>query len=646
MKTDTFRFHIAALVFLAAASVTLADLPRISSGGETRGGVEVSSASILPEDNPMAGTFLLRLRLRNTMSFEQDVTCIVTDAIDGKGRASTTVRLSPGGTAFVTLPLPPVTVHVRTIKLRDSVGECIYDIGGNAFDFYAGNDNTSYHYYDTVVSDDSCAYLSKSVPYEPFQEAFKAAYTEAQKPQKGNTWGTFTTAFGSYRCARGGDMKCVKSSQVADPWPTDWRAYLPYPLCIVADRDFPEIPEGARESLRRYVAAGGNLLLIGNRAECFKIRGELFADALTSLALNALPETGSSLHYGLGEAHVLPLADVSGLKVSDLPVAAISEIADSIRDAKCVFRSAFLRKPETNPYFLIDISSRLHIPTGLFITVLLLFVILAGPVSMIVLARRNRRIWIIWVLPAISLVFTVVIVASMLVSEGVRPFSTRDAVTLLAQRDGRALTIGGVSVYAPFSLSGGLDFGRESDIAPVVHTGGGSLDYGRTLHYSGSWVAPRSPSLFGIRRFDILRERIEVFESEDGVEIVNALGAPISRLTLWDAQGRVHTAESIPSGARVRLTLANEAPPEVMRRVTGVYNSRYGKNLQEGYDWREPEKPSLGGRGMPKFRSAYAAEIKGACPFLEDPLQGRSHHAEDSAFVFGSYEPKTKADNR
>ena len=159
-------------------------------------------------------------------------------------------------------------------------------------------------------------------------------------------------------------------------------------------------------------------------------------------------------------------------------------------------------------------------------------------------------------------------------------------------------------------------------------------------------MAPRSPSLFGIRRFDILRERIEVFESEDGVEIVNALGAPISRLTLWDAQGRVHTAEAIPSGARVRLTQANEAPPEVMRRVTGVYNSRHGKNLQEGYDWRKPEKPSFGGRGMPKFRSAYAAEIKGACPFLEDPLQGRSHHAEDSALVFGSFEPKTKADRR
>ena len=644
MKTDIFRFHIAALAFLAAVSVTIAEPLRISSGGRTRGEVVVSSASILPESNPMPATFLVRLRLRNTMSFEQDVTCIATDAIDGKGRASTTVRLPPGGTAFVTLPLPPVTVHVRTIKLRDSGGECIYDIGGGVFDYYAGN--SPYHYYDTVFIDDSCAYLSKSVPYEPFQEAFKTAYVEAQKPQKGNTWGTFTTAFGSYHCARGGDMKCVKSSQVGDPWPTDWRAYLPYPLCIVADRDFPEIPEGAREALRRYVAAGGNLLLVGDRAECFKIRGELFADALTSLALTAPSEAGSPLHYGLGEAHVLPLADVSGLKVADLPVGAISEIADSIRDAKCVFKSAFLREPKTNPYFLIDISHRLHIPTGLFITVLLLFVILAGPVSMIVLARRNRRIWIIWVLPAISLVFTVVIVASMLMSEGVRPYSTRDAVTLLAQRDGRALTIGGVSVYAPFSLSGGLDFGRESDIAPVVHTGGGPLDYGRTLHYGGSWVAPRSPSLFGIRRFDILRERVEVFESDDGVEIVNALGAPISRLTLWDSEGRVFSAESVPSGARVRLSQANEAPQKVIRRVTGVYNSRYGKNLQEGYDWREPEKPSLGGRGMPKFRSAYAAEIKGACPFLEDPLQGRSHHAEDSALVFGSFEPKTKADRR
>lgn len=626
-------------IILSVTSVTLADLPRISSGGRTPGGVEVSSASILPESNPMAGTFLVRLRLRNTAAFEQDVTCIAPNAINNKGTASSTMRLAPGGTAFVVLPLPPVMIHVRSIRLRDSGGECNYDVGSSFFDFF-GDDGSSY-YYHSAIDDDSCAYLSKSVPYEAFEEAIKAAYEEAQKAQGGNSWGTFSTKFGSYRCARGGDMKCVKSSQVADPWPTDWRAYLPYPLCVVADRDFPDIPEGAREALRRYVAAGGNLLLVGDRAECLKISGELFADALASLTLQSPLKTPLTLHYGLGEARVLQVTDIIGLKRADLPVEAVNELANAIRDAKCVFKASFLGKLETNPYFIIDISNRLHIPTGLFITVLLLFVILAGPVSMIVLARRNRRIWIIWVLPAISLVFTVVIVASMLMSEGIRPYSTRDAVTLLAQRDGRALTIGGVSVYAPFSLAGGLDFDRDSDIAPVVHTGGGSLDYGRTLHYGGGWVAPRSPALFGVRRFDILRERVEVFESEDGVEIVNALGAPISRLTLWNSEGRVFAAESVPSGARVRLSQVNEAPQKVIRRVTGVYNSRYGKNLQEGYDWREPEKPSFGERGRPKFKSAYAAEIKGACPFLDDPLKGRKHHADDSAFVFGSYDPKT-----
>ncbi len=626
------------VAFVSVVSATLADMPRISSGGRTPGGVEVSSASILPENNPMAGTFLVRLRLRNTAAFEQDVTCIVPNAIDNKGTASSTMRLAPGGTAFATLPMPPVDLHFQVLRIRDSSGECYFN-NDRPFNFYSG-DNGSYHRYSSSFEDDSCAYLSKSVPYEAFQEAIKAKYEEAQKAQGGTSWGTFSTKFGSYKCARGGDLKCVKSSQVAAPWPTDWRAYLPYPLCIVADRDFPDIPEGAREALRRYVAAGGNLLLVGDRAECLKIRGELFADALASLTLQSPLKTPLTLHYGLGEARVLQVADITNLKSADLPGEAVGELADAIRDAKCVFHSAFLRNLETNPYFVIDISHRLHIPTGLFITVLLLFVILAGPVSMIVLARRNRRIWIIWVLPAISLVFTLVIIASMLMSEGVRPFSTRDAVTLLAQRDGRALTIGGVSVYAPFALARGLDFDRDSDIAPVVHTGGGSLDYGRTLHYGGGWVAPRSPALFGVRRFDILRERVEVFESEDGVEIVNALGAPISRLTLWNSEGRIFAAESVPSGARVRLFQTHEVPQKVMRRITGVYNSRYGKNLQEGYDWREPEKPSLGERGRPKFKSAYAAEIKGACPFLDDPLKGRKHHADDSALVFGSYEPK------
>ena len=630
---------LALLAALCFAAVSRAETSPavLAPGGTTPGGVTVSEASILPSFSPMAGTFLYRLRLHNKASFEQDVTLLASAAIERSGSASATVRLAPGGSAFVALPLPPVNVHVFSLSIRDASGTFPYE-GGRAFHYYGMSAHSARHssYYSSSFDDDSCAYLSKSVPYEAVQEAVKALLEKLHKAQ-GSSYGSYSTPYGSYSCARGEEMSCVKASQVSDPWPTDWRAYLPYPLCIVADRDFPDIPEGAREALRRYVAAGGNLLLVGDRAECLEIRGALFSDALTSLAQNASPDKGAPLHYGLGEAFVHEVADVPGLRRDDLPDDIVGKLVDAMRDAKCVFDAPILKEARTNPYFLIDLANRLHIPAGLFITVLILFVLLAGPVSMLVLARRNRRIWILWVLPAISLVFTFAIVGTMLAREGVHPYSTRDAVTLLAQRDGRALTIGGVAVYAPFSLRGGLDFDRESDIAPVIFADGGSLSYGRTLHYGGGWVAPRTPALFGIRRFDVLRERLEVFESADGIEVVNALGAPLARLTLWDAGGCVHTAASIPSGARVRLVPAQEAPADVVRRIHGVYNSRYGKNYQVGYDWREPEKPSYGERGLPCFQSAYAAEIKGACPFLDDPLRGRSHHAEDSALVFGSY---------
>ncbi len=63
----------------------------------------------------------------------------------------------------------------------------------------------------------------------------------------------------------------------------------------------------------------------------------------------------------------------------------------------------------------------LKTPVRGMVLIMLGFIILIGPVNLIWLSRRNRRTWMLWTIPAISFVTTMLVFVYSLFREGVTP---------------------------------------------------------------------------------------------------------------------------------------------------------------------------------------------------------------------------------
>ena len=69
----------------------------------------------------------------------------------------------------------------------------------------------------------------------------------------------------------------------------------------------------------------------------------------------------------------------------------------------------------------MPVIENLKVPTRGIILIMLAFIVVIGPVNMIYLSRRNRRTWMLWTIPAISLVTTLLVFVYSLVREGITP---------------------------------------------------------------------------------------------------------------------------------------------------------------------------------------------------------------------------------
>ncbi|MEJ0091569.1 MAG: hypothetical protein WDM80_17710 [Limisphaerales bacterium] len=100
----------------------------------------------------------------------------------------------------------------------------------------------------------------------------------------------------------------------------------------------------------------------------------------------------------------------------------------------------------------------MKIPVRGIVIIMLAFVIIIGPVNIILLNRRKRRTWMLWTIPAISVVTTLIVFAYSLLREGITPDTRISGLTMLDQPNHVASTIGVTAFYCPLTPGGGLRF--------------------------------------------------------------------------------------------------------------------------------------------------------------------------------------------
>ena len=592
-------------------------------------GLVVDDLTISPHDHWWrTGSMLLRAEVRNPTAADQRVRIRYGGtSSDSNGDAFADLDVPAGGRSICALPLPR-SPHGGEDRLY------AIDASGRK----------------TAVSDRSPTYQSWSNGYEPLLYVSRSLSGERLRDELVRIVDALKSAkrFGS-GSPYGNEFSAgtARAGDFAEPWPGDWRAYSVFSGVFVAERDLPDLSASAKTALRDYAAAGGCVFLVG----AAEIPAEFLSAPLAGLALpnaspgatlDAVPSAsldGTSppvplpaMRCGLGLVAAVPSCVAATGSSTPTPTDVGLFLVRHLLHARILLGER--TSTDTMAGILCPSDGDLSLgrpPVGAFLLILLAFAVLAGPVSLWILARRNRRIHILWVLPALSAAFSVAILLSLLVREGVTPTLAVRAGVLLDQRAGRACSFESDSFYSPLSL-GAVDFPVDAAVAPVPPYGGGIVRVGRTARYEG-WLSPRTPGAFHLAavRATPLRLSVRADPATGALAAVNAFGAPIDELYLLDDAGLLLSASGIAPGATAPLDplRGDDERAKDWTKLSDALRTaiRYGA---------VPVSQDVLSRADIPTRRFYVAVLP-AAPFSSDPLPGRKAKRTEKTVVYGIY---------
>jgi hypothetical protein len=453
------------------------------------------------------------------------------------------------------------------------------------------------------------------------QASQTALASRSMPPAMARRYGLTSTSLG----LRNNDLpQLVRSELELSQWSDSWLAYSAFDAVLITAREFGLLSKSIQTALWRYAECGGCLVTLGPVE---------VPDPWRS-GLELSPQGGEIVPVGFGRCLRFSEGDLKQLTKSQARL-----LSDSAKLAASPWTLSTMSDPgQANAVF--SVVANIKVPFRSMVIILLLFVIIIGPVNLIVLARYKRRIWSLWTIPLISFFTSGLVFAYSFLSEGVTPHTRREGFTLLDQINHRATTLGLSAFYCPLTPSQGLRFGYETELTPILtpvadRRGGGrgrTVDWSLSQHLSRGWVASRVPAFFRIRKSEPRRERIRLEKTKGGeLMAVNGLGAAIKRLQLTDFSGRYFTATNVAAGQQCVLE-PNKARPsskEMQQLISDVYRLANWAPVDVHWEKFGGVAPSPG---------TYLAWLDDS-PFLEPGLAGIAKE-QKSTVVYGMLNPQ------
>jgi hypothetical protein len=396
-------------------------------------------------------------------------------------------------------------------------------------------------------------------------------------------------------------------------WSTSWLGYSCYDGVVVTAADVGDMPLGVRSAVEQYVECGGTLVVLGPW------------QVPASWEQGQTRDKSTIYYTGFGECLVSRETDPEKWGRKDWHALAISWSGSAVPFQKV--------RTVADANQLFPVVENLSIPVrGLFI-LMLLFVVLIGPVNLFTLSKKKRKIWLLWTVPAISLVTCGVVLGYMIVSEGWHGHARAEGLTVLDETSRRAATLGWTGFYSPLTPGDGLHFGADTELTPQLAThgyyrrSGGSartLDWTHDQHLATGWVTARVPAHFMLRKSEARRERVTVHRGRDGsLRLVNGLGADIDRLWLASKRGTIYTAAHVPAGGKAVLVRR----PELGTAAGEVDTLR---TFFRG-DWTTLDQTLTTAPRDHLRPGCYVAALDGA-PFIEPGLKGSGRQARSVVY--------------
>lgn len=466
------------------------------------------------------------------------------------------VAVGPAATAHVSLFQPPVPLHGNDLAIaidgKRQREEVQLSLGNHAHD-------TSHSFvgHPTLGSMGSrTLHLSLQVLVSrnvDTSELHTHAGTLVNTIPSSSGFGVTTSPSGAFSTRRSGSSSSGSASyELIDlgfpvsAWSTDWLGFSRYDGVVVTDKDIHQMPSDVQSALWQYVECGGALLVLGesNLPENW-ISRMVIPDKSAGIAVNRV---------GFGECVVSAEIDPNGLNQTQW-----WQIVHSWVKTATPWQIQ-LSVVEANNRF--PVVSDFGVPVrGLFL-LMLVFAIVIGPINLIVLSRKRRRIWMLWTIPVISLTTCFAVFLYATFAEGWNRYIRTEGLSILDQRVNRATSIGWTAFYSALTPGDGLHFGYETELTPQILAATPiprTVDWTHDQHLARGWIAARVPAHFKLRKAEVRRERITVRRGEDmRLSIVNGLGADIHQFWLADTDGIIYFGRKISAGAEAELEPRND----------------------------------------------------------------------------------------
>ncbi len=359
-------------------------------------------------------------------------------------------------------------------------------------------------------------------------------------------------------------------AEAVETWSSDWLGYTRYDGIIVTANEWKLMPAGVRSALWLYVESGGFLFVLGS----FDPRG------LSGIAeIETRADGWKTIRAGFGRCSIAPNDDYT--RWTD---EMFQKLSAEWKSTHALWEGGHRNTIDAHQEF--PVVEDLGIPVKSLFTLMFVFTLAIGPINFLVLTRTNRRIWMLWTTPAISLATCVAVFGFMIVSEGWEGRLRIETFTILDEASHHATTVGWTGVYTPLTPADGLHFSRDTEVIPQRvfedsndQSRSCTLDWTQDQHFASGWVEARVPAIFRVRKCELRRERVALQRDTDGSWIMkNYLPVDVRRFSYIDEKGQLYRAENVAAGAPAKLKQSEKETISLNATMTNLLSSNGWKN--------------------------------------------------------------------
>ncbi len=405
------------------------------------------------------------------------------------------------------------------------------------------------------------ANLTESAPTE-------YAYIGIHSPNGRNEWPLFSTS--SY------DTYATPFNLME--WPADYRVYAALDTLIIDRKEYEtSLDEAHRKAIRQWVTSGGRLWLVGNE--------------------NTVP---SSVPLGMGLIVQMPsLKHLTDDKKEE-------RLKEILKDSR-----VFPTPPpaSTENYNLCasklrpdDIAHQPFLitsPSALVGMILLPFAIIVGPLCLWYWAPVGKRQRLFFLIPAISVIFFILIALCILLDDGMGGKGERNTLILVNQEDHSALIMQNQICRTAVITRSGFSLPEEVVLQgkSLEHSDGdrsyyalhGSNTYTQNLkrtirrgdECSGGWFTSRSTLVHYLTRAVTTRAAINV-NTASAPALHSSYPATLNRLIYRDNNGKLWHLPTLNTGEQqaAQPGLPADLPPTMANHVPTLPNNAYLAEMQ------------------------------------------------------------------